>query len=79
MIIDPDCRDGKCDSCVGEPCEHWHHILDSLEADAPQSVELLRAQFKSMEMMNKELSRQVNSYTHELCELRDTIALLRRK
>lgn len=24
-LIDPDCRDGKCDSCVGGPCEHDCH------------------------------------------------------
>ena len=25
-LIDPDCRDGKCGSCVGGPCEHACHI-----------------------------------------------------
>jgi hypothetical protein len=24
-LVDPDCRDGKCDSCVGGPCEHECH------------------------------------------------------
>ena len=24
-LIDPDCRDGKCSSCVGGPCEHVCH------------------------------------------------------
>jgi len=24
-LIDPDCRDGKCGSCVGGPCEHDCH------------------------------------------------------
>ncbi|WP_395109824.1 hypothetical protein [Actinomadura sp. SCN-SB] len=24
-LIDPDCRDGKCGSCVGGPCEHECH------------------------------------------------------
>lgn len=24
-LIDPDCRDGKCQSCVGGPCEHHCH------------------------------------------------------
>ncbi|MER7361853.1 nucleoside triphosphate pyrophosphohydrolase [Nonomuraea wenchangensis] len=24
-LIDPDCRDGKCHSCVGGPCEHDCH------------------------------------------------------
>lgn len=25
LVIDPDCRDGKCGSCVGDPCEHSCH------------------------------------------------------
>jgi hypothetical protein len=25
MLIDPDCRDGKCGSCVGGACEHLCH------------------------------------------------------
>ncbi|GAA0970017.1 hypothetical protein GCM10009555_018190 [Acrocarpospora macrocephala] len=25
LLIDPDCRDGKCGSCVGGPCEHGCH------------------------------------------------------
>jgi hypothetical protein len=24
-LIDPDCRGGKCSSCVGGPCEHHCH------------------------------------------------------
>lgn len=24
-LLDPDCRDGKCGSCVGAPCEHHCH------------------------------------------------------
>lgn len=24
-LLDPDCRDGKCGSCVGGPCEHSCH------------------------------------------------------
>jgi hypothetical protein len=24
-VIDPDCRDGKCASCAGGPCEHECH------------------------------------------------------
>lgn len=24
-LIDPDCRDGKCGSCIGGPCEHHCH------------------------------------------------------
>jgi hypothetical protein len=24
-LLDPDCRDGKCASCVGAPCEHECH------------------------------------------------------
>jgi hypothetical protein len=24
-LLDPDCRDGKCRSCVGAPCEHSCH------------------------------------------------------
>jgi hypothetical protein len=24
-LLDPDCRDGKCGSCVGAPCEHDCH------------------------------------------------------
>ena len=24
-VLDPDCRDGKCNSCVGAPCEHECH------------------------------------------------------
>lgn len=24
-LLDPDCRDGKCGSCVGGPCQHWCH------------------------------------------------------
>jgi hypothetical protein len=24
-LLDPDCRDGKCGSCVGAPCEHSCH------------------------------------------------------
>lgn len=24
-LLDPDCRDGKCGSCVGAPCEHECH------------------------------------------------------
>ncbi|NEA22642.1 hypothetical protein [Actinomadura bangladeshensis] len=24
-VLDPDCRDGKCGSCVGGPCEHSCH------------------------------------------------------
>lgn len=24
-LLDPDCRDGKCASCVGPPCEHECH------------------------------------------------------
>ena len=25
-LLDPDCRDGKCGSCVGAPCEHDCHV-----------------------------------------------------
>jgi len=25
QVIDPDCRDGKCGSCVGGICEHECH------------------------------------------------------
>ena len=25
LLLDPDCRDGKCGSCVGGPCEHSCH------------------------------------------------------
>ncbi|MCK2219751.1 hypothetical protein MF672_039040 [Actinomadura sp. ATCC 31491] len=28
-LIDPDCRDGKCGSCVGGPCEHDCHQAGS--------------------------------------------------
>jgi hypothetical protein len=24
-LLDPDCRDGKCSSCIGPPCEHSCH------------------------------------------------------
>lgn len=24
-LLDPDCRDGKCGSCIGAPCEHECH------------------------------------------------------
>ena len=24
-LLDPDCRDGKCGSCTGAPCEHECH------------------------------------------------------
>ena len=24
-LLDPDCRDGKCASCIGPPCEHSCH------------------------------------------------------
>lgn len=24
-LLDPDCRDGKCSSCIGPPCEHECH------------------------------------------------------
>lgn len=24
-LLDPDCRDGKCGSCIGPPCEHECH------------------------------------------------------
>lgn len=24
-LLDPDCRDGKHTSCVGDPCECWCH------------------------------------------------------
>jgi hypothetical protein len=24
-LLDPDCRDGKCGSCTGPPCEHECH------------------------------------------------------
>lgn len=29
-LIDPDCRDGKCVSCAGGPCEHECHTAGSL-------------------------------------------------
>ncbi|MEU4410687.1 hypothetical protein AB0F88_39805 [Streptosporangium sp. NPDC023963] len=32
-LVDPDCRDGKCHSCVGGPCEHSCHQGDSGEAE----------------------------------------------
>jgi hypothetical protein len=25
QLIDPDCKAGKCDSCVGGPCQHHCH------------------------------------------------------
>lgn len=28
-LIDPDCRDGKCSSCVGGPCEHLCHQAET--------------------------------------------------
>jgi hypothetical protein len=28
-LIDPDCRDGKCDSCIGGPCTHDCHHQES--------------------------------------------------
>lgn len=27
-LLDPDCRDGKCGSCIGGPCEHECHTAD---------------------------------------------------
>lgn len=35
LLLDPDCRDGKCDSCVGPPCEHRCHRA----ATSPASVD----------------------------------------
>lgn len=32
MLIDPDCRDGKCGSCVGGPCVHACHGENEGEA-----------------------------------------------
>lgn len=28
-LIDPDCRAGKCATCMGEPCEHECHAFPS--------------------------------------------------
>lgn len=33
-LIDPDCRDGKCQSCIGGPCEHDCHTPPLMLADA---------------------------------------------
>jgi hypothetical protein len=33
-LIDPDCRDGKCGSCVGGPCECPHHSNEAVATDA---------------------------------------------
>lgn len=30
-LLDPDCRDGKHASCVGEPCECACHVPDRRE------------------------------------------------
>lgn len=30
-LLDPDCRDGKCGSCIGAPCEHECHQGDNKE------------------------------------------------
>lgn len=32
-LLDPDCRDGKCGSCVGGPCEHDCHRSEAEKAD----------------------------------------------
>src|ERR1044072_856068 len=41
-LIDPDCRDGKCGSCVGGPCEHDCHtprwMLEEAGIAAPEST-----------------------------------------
>jgi hypothetical protein len=29
LLLDPDCRDEKCSSCVGGPCEHECHQVDA--------------------------------------------------
>ncbi|MGH3382673.1 MAG: hypothetical protein ACRDP6_48890 [Actinoallomurus sp.] len=34
LLIDPDCRDGKCGSCVGGPCEHDCHTPRWMLEDA---------------------------------------------
>lgn len=26
LLIDPDCKGGKCGSCMGDPCEHYCHL-----------------------------------------------------
>lgn len=39
LTLDPDCRDGKCGSCVGGPCEHECH-QPSGEAPAAETVAL---------------------------------------
>lgn len=32
LLLDPDCRDGKCGSCVGGPCEHGCHNEEASDA-----------------------------------------------
>lgn len=40
LMIDPDCRAGKCGSCVGGPCEHGCHMMTT---DAPEDDSAHRA------------------------------------
>lgn len=46
-LIDPDCRDGKCGSCVGGPCEcHCHEIAAlKLRAELAEARILALQQF----------------------------------
>ena len=45
-LLDPDCRDGKCGSCVGGPCEHWCHTHAAPERTPPDDTEGLREQHR---------------------------------
>jgi hypothetical protein len=41
-LLDPDCRDGKCGSCIGGPCEHWCHAPAPERTPPDDATENLR-------------------------------------
>ncbi|ROO82621.1 hypothetical protein EDD29_0102 [Actinocorallia herbida] len=44
-LLDPDCRDGKCSSCVGGPCEHeCHREPDTSARFSPQHPTAVHAE-----------------------------------
>lgn len=38
-LLDPDCRDGKCGSCIGAPCECPHHKAGAFPTVPPAQIE----------------------------------------
>jgi hypothetical protein len=64
-LLDPDCRDGKCGSCVGAPCEHYCHKRAGA-GEGPAMTEEPCAQVRGMFECTRPLGHDGDHIAHDI-------------